>query len=212
MPADLTGKGWKEWEACFGADSKARRGYLPTLALATGGRLHWWQNVVTVNKYGGKSETGMPDFGIMYEGTHFIECKHESGAGMVLGRLAATKDAGGEDKWTGTGVKPMQAAWMDAATKAGATCWIAARLEVNAATLRKAAQVRLDGTVADMPPVIARLIPWPAWRALMAAAEDCRRRGIDPDASIPAADLAGMGWPIRNAAELMVAIRGASCN
>jgi hypothetical protein len=205
MAADMTGKGW---EACFGADSKAHRGYLPTLALTTRGALHWWQNIVTVNKYGGKSETGMPDFGIVLDGgLHFVECKHDSTAsGMMLGRLEASKDAGGEDKLTGTGVKPLQAAWMDAATTAGGTCWIAARLEVSTATLRKAAQMRLDGSGADLPPIITRLIPWPTWRALMAAAEDARRRGEVPDASIPAADLAGMGWPCRNAGELLKAL------
>jgi len=79
-------------------------------------------------------------------------------------------------------------------------------LEVSAATLRKASQVRLDGTGADMPPVICRLVPWPTWRALMAAAEDARRRGVEPQASIPAADLAAMGWPCRNAAELLKAL------
>jgi hypothetical protein len=206
VAADLTGKGW---ENCFGDDSKKHRGYLATLTLTTGGRLHWWQNVVTVNKYGGKSETGMPDFGIVLDGRlHFIECKHESSApSMQIGWLTATKDAGGADKWTSAGVKPDQAEWMDAATKAGATCWVAARLEVNTRTREKSAQVRLGEASEPLPPLITRLIPWPEWRARMAAAEDCRRRGQEPQASIPAAELALMGWPLRSAHELLAALR-----
>lgn len=200
----MTGKGW---ESCFGADSKAHRGYLPTLALLTRGRLHWWQNVVTVNKYGGKSETGMPDFGILLDGgLHFVECKHESGAGMTLGRLTATKDATGDDLWTGTGVKPLQATWMDLATTAGATCWIAARLEVGATTRAKSAQVRLGAPSDPLPPVITRLIPWPTWRSLMATAEDARRREEVPDASIPAATLATMGHPLNSASDILKAL------
>ena len=196
MPADMTGKGW---EACFGADSKQQRGYLATLALTTGGRLHWWQNVVTVNKYGGKSETGMPDFGILLDGSlHFVECKHDSGPSVMrLGQLTARQDEGGEDRLTTAGVKPLQAEWMDLATTAGATCWIAARLEVGEKARQQSAQVRLGPPSDPLPPLITRLIPWPVWRDLMAES-----------ASIPAADLAAMGWPLRSAHELLAALRG----
>jgi len=201
-PLPMTGKGW---ESCFGADSKAHRGYLPTLALTTRGQLHWWQNVVTVNRYGGKSETGMPDFGILLDGRlHFVECKHDSGpSAMGLGRL--TKPDG--DKLPDHGVAPKQAIWMDLATAAGARCWIAARLEVGAATRAKSAQGRLGAPSAPLPPVLCRLVPWPTWRALMAAAEDARRRGEVPDASIPAAALATMGHPLGSAADLLTALR-----
>ena len=211
MPANpldaLTPKGW---ELCFGADSRSAKGWLATLALTTGGRLHWWQMVTVPNRWGGKTEGGAPDFGLHLDGTtHWTECKnYENATAAEIGRLTAAKDASGNDKNIGTGVKPDQAEWMDLATKSGATCWIAVQLEVSAATLRKSAQQRLDGSGGDLPRVIRRLIPWPAWRALMAAAEDCRRRGEVPDASIPAADLAAMGWPCRSAAELLVALQG----
>ena len=174
----------------------------------TGGRLAWHRHEP---KMAGKIRVsgGLPDYEAVFDGrVHLIECKHESGSAAALGRLTASKDATGADKWTGTGVKPDQAREMDRHERAGARCWILIRLEVSAATLRKASQVRLDGTGADMPPVICRLVPWPAWRTLMAAAEDARRRGQEPQASIPAADLAAMGWPCRNAAELLAAIRG----
>lgn len=168
----------------------------------TGGRLAWHRHEP---KMAGKIRVsgGLPDYEAVFDGrVHLIECKHESGSAADIGRLEGT------DRDCGAGVKPSQAREMDRHQRAGATCWILVRLEVSAATLRKASQMRLDGTGADMPPVICRLIPWPAWRALMAAAEDARRRGQEPQASIPAADLAVMGWPCRNAAELLAAIRG----
>ena len=206
----MTGDGWEE---VFGANSHNQKGWLETLTIQTGGRFQWWRNVVVDNRYGGKTETGLPDYGVLFGGmTHWIECKHESdSASMRIGRLKADIGPDGRPLKVDKGVKPAQAEQMDRFLLAGPAvrCWVAARLEVSAATLRKASQVRLDGTGGDMPPVICRLIPWPAWRALMAAAEDCRRRGQEPQASIPAADLAAMGWPCRNAAELLAAMRGA---
>ena len=168
----------------------------------TGGRLAWHRHEP---KMAGKIRVsgGLPDYEAVFDGRiHLIECKHESGSAADIGRLEGT------DRDCGAGVKPSQARMMDRHERAGAACWILVRLEVSAATLRKASQMRLDGTAADMPPVICRLVPWPTWRALMAAAEDARRRGQEPQASIPAADLAGMGWPCRNAAELLATIRG----
>ena len=168
----------------------------------TGGRLAWHRHEP---KMAGKIRVsgGLPDYEAVFDGAvHLIECKHESGSAADIGRLEGT------DRDCGAGVKPSQAREMDRHERAGVRCWIAIRLEVNASTLRKSAQGRLDGSGGDMPPVICRLVPWPTWRALMAAAEDCRRRGQEPQASIPAADLATMGWPCRNAAELLAAIRG----
>jgi hypothetical protein len=95
---------------------------------------------------------------------------------------------------------------MDAATAAGARCWIAVRLEVPESTRRRAAQVALDGTGGDMPAVIRRLVPWGLWRARMVAAEEARRTGGDVVASIPAVELAGLGWPLRTAGELRAAL------
>ena len=121
---------------------------------------------------------------------------------------------------------------MDRLTAAGAPCFVAAVLAVPA----KPRKTRKDGSVADpgqAAATIARIVPWPDWRALMALAEDQRAavaqwqrdsgramvaHGPDcplppkptVDASIPAADLAAMGWPCRTAAELLAALRG-SC-
>ena len=173
----------------------------------TGNRLAWHRHEP---KMAGKIRVsgGLPDYEVILAGVpHLIECKHESKAAAALGRLTATKDAGGEDKWTGTGVKPDQAREMDRHERAGVRCWILIRLEVNAATLKRAAQQSLMGSGGDLPAVVCRLVPWPEWRALMAAAEDCRRRGQEPQASIPAAELAVMGWPLRSAQELLAALR-----
>ena len=144
---------------------------------------------------------GVPDFEAVFSGVcHIIEAKHESGASMNLGRLV------GLDRECGAGIKPSQAAEMDAATAAGARCWIAVRLEVPESTRRRAAQVALDGSGGDMPAVIRRLVPWSLWRARMVAAEEARRTGGDVVASIPAADLAGLGYPLRTAGELRAAL------
>ena len=102
---------------------------------------------------------GLPDFEIILHGrAHLIEAKAETGTAASLGRLV------GIDRDCGTGVKPSQAAEMDAATRAGASCWIAVRLEVPESTRRRAAQVALDGSGGDMPAVICRLVPWTLWR------------------------------------------------
>ena len=144
---------------------------------------------------------GVPDFEAVLSGVcHIIEAKHESGASMNLGRLD------GLDRECGAGIKPSQAREMDAATAAGARCWIAVRLEVPESTRRRAAQVALDGSGGDMPAVIRRLVPWGIWRARMVAAEEARRAGGDVVASIPARELAALGWPLRTVGELRAAL------
>ena len=145
---------------------------------------------------------GVPDFEIILLGrAHLVECKHSSGTSAALGRLVDTgKDCPPE------GISPKQAAEMDAATAAGARCWIAVRLEVPESTRRRAAQVALDGSGGDMPATIRRLVSWTLWRARMVAAEEARRTGGDVVASIPAVELAGLGWPLRSAAELRAAL------
>jgi len=144
---------------------------------------------------------GVPDFEIVLNGrAHLVECKHESGPSMDLGRLL------GLDRECGSGIKPSQAREMDAATKAGARCWVAASLDLPTTTRRKATQQRLIGTGGDLPAVIRQLVPWALWRARMAAAEEARLRGGDVQASIPAVELVGLGWPIRTAVELRAAL------
>ena len=146
---------------------------------------------------------GVPDFEIILDGrAHLVECKHESGPSMDLGRLV------GLDRECGSGIKPSQAREMDAATAAGARCWVAASLELPTTTRRKGAQVRLDGTGGDMPAVVRQLVLWALWRARMAAAEEARLTGAKVEASIPAVELAGLGHPLRTAAELRRALEG----
>lgn len=142
---------------------------------------------------------GLPDFELILGGVaHIIEAKHEGGASMDLGRMV------GEDRSAGAGVKPSQAREMDAATAAGARCWIAARLELPDSTRKRLGQPGLWG--GDVPAVIRRLIPWPEWRARMVAAEEARRAGGDVEASIPAEELATLGHPLRDAGELRRAL------
>ena len=191
--ADLTGKGWESQMELL----------LSQCERLTGGRLAWHRHEP---KMAGKIRVsgGLPDYEAVFDGAvHLIECKHESGSAANIGRLEGT------DRDCGAGVKPSQAREMDRHERAGVCCWVAVRLEVNAATLRKAAQGRVLGTGGDLPAVVCRLVPWPEWRALMAAAEDRRRRGQEPQASIPAAELAVMGWPLRSAGELLKALEQA---
>ncbi len=145
---------------------------------------------------------GVPDFEIVLLGrAHLVECKHSSGSSAQLGRLVDTeKDCPPE------GISPKQAREMDAATTAGAHCWVAVRLEVAESARRRAAQVALDGSGGDMPATIRRLVPWTLWRARMVAAEEARRTGGDVQASIPAAELATLGWPLRTVGELRAAL------
>ena len=147
---------------------------------------------------GYKMEGGTPDFGVYRGGAfHLIECKKETAASMTL---AKNKNS------DGSGISPAQAAEMDRATSRGVRCWVAARLELSEVQRRKLAQQPIYGGSGDVPAAIQRLIPWALWRARMAAAEEARLRGDKVDASIPAAELAAMGWPIRSAAEFRRAL------
>jgi hypothetical protein len=147
---------------------------------------------------GYKMEGGTPDFGL-YLGTdfHLIECKKETAASMTL---AKNKNS------DGSGISPAQAAEMDRATSRGVRCWVAARLELSDVQRRKLAQQPIFGDGGDVPAAIQQLVPWALWRARMAAAEEARLRGGDVQASIPAVELAGLGYPLRSAAELRRAL------
>ena len=83
---------------------------------------------------------------------------------------------------------------------------MAARLELSDVQRRKLAQQPIFGGGGDVPAAIQRLVPWPLWRARMVAAEEARRTGSDVVASIPAAELAALGWPLRSAGELRAAL------
>ena len=153
---------------------------------------------------GYRVEGGTPDLTIIWRGVcHLIECKEASDSSIDLGRLV--KPAKGKPP---AGVTWMQAATMTAAEAAGARCWVAVHLELPEATRRKAAQQQLVGTGGDLPAVIRRLVPWALWRARMAAAEEARLRGGDVMASIPAVELAELGFPLRTAVELRRALEG----
>ena len=152
---------------------------------------------------GYRVEGGTPDMTLIWRGAcHLVECKESTGSSIDLGRLVKPE----RGKKPPPGVTWMQAATMTAAEQAGAVCWVAVHLEVPESTRRKAAQVRLDGTGGDLPAVIRQLVPWALWRARMAAAEEARLRGGDVQASIPAVELAGLGYPLRTAAELRDAL------
>ena len=153
-----------------------------------------------------------------------LEVKEETGTSAALGCLTRPDDG----KRPAHGVTWQQAEEMDRATIAGVPCFVVMVLTVPA----KPRKTRKDGSVADpgqTAATIARIIPWATWRALMQAAEDQRaavaqwqrdsgramvRNGptcpLPPkptvDASIPAADLAVMGWPCRSAGELLKAL------
>lgn len=147
---------------------------------------------------GHKMDGGTPDFGL-YLGTafHLVECKKETAASMTL---AKNKNS------DGSGISPAQAAEMDRATSRGVRCWVAARLELSDVQRRKLAQQPIFGGGGDVPAAIQRLVPWPLWRARMVAAEEARRTGGDVVASIPAVELAALGWPLRTAGELRAAL------
>ena len=217
----MTGTGW---EATFEANNdKTPKGWLEALAIESDGRLKWWRNPQNASIYGGKKESGIPDFCVLIGGVlHFIECKHEDGTSLTVGRST------GEDDEAGNGVKPSQYRWMSARPESGGIYWIAARLNVPAAKERK--QGRLLGPPARQAESIQRLIPWQDYRPWIdrreaAIAEEDQwpaknaRRLLahlpalprpEVQASIPAADLAVMGWPLRSAQELLAALAG-SC-
>ncbi len=188
------------------------------------GRLCWHPHHPATHK-GTRLESGLSDRGVCWNGRYsMIEAKEEDGTSASLGRTI------GIDRECGNGVKPSQVREMDRHEKAGVRCYVLISLTVPA----KAPKRRKDGTMSDPGypgATIARIIPWAAWRALMQAAEDQRvalarwqiesgrlmvRLGptcpLPPkptvNASISAADLATMGHPCRNAAELLAAIRG----
>jgi hypothetical protein len=157
---------------------------------------------------GRRVTSGAPDIHAIYQGApHYIECKmFATGNKAPLGLLVRKVGADGKEKDDGGSVSPENAAVMDQLTAAGGRCWIACMVVMSEAAQRKAAQVTLDGTGGDVPAVIRRLVPWGLWRARMAAAEEARRTGGDVQASIPAVELAGMGWPLRTAGELRAAL------
>ena len=188
------------------------------------GRLHWHQHHPPI-RGGQRAESGLPDREVLWNGrAYLLEAKEKTGTSIDLGRIEnKNTDCGG-------GIRPTQVEEMDLHTAAGVPCFVVAILTVPAKAPRK----RKDGSISDPGypgATIARIIPWPAWRALMARAEDQRaalaRWQIDSgrlmvaggvncalppkptvDASIPAADLATMGHPCRTAAELLAVIRG----
>ena len=167
-----------------------------------------WLPIPPAMRAGRRVTSGAPDIHAIYQGApHYIECKmFATGNKAPLGLLVRKVGADGKEKDDGGSVSPENAAVMDQLTAAGGRCWIACMVVMSEAAQRKAAQVTLDGTGGDVPAVIRRLVPWGLWRARMAAAEEARRTGGDVQASIPAVELAGMGWPLRTAGELRAAL------
>ena len=147
---------------------------------------------------GYRVDGGTPDFGIWVAPTyHLIECKLSSKGWMPL----AKTEKGGD------GVSPAQAETMDAAERAGIRCWVAARLELSEAQYRKLSQQTITGVGGDVPRAVQQLVPWSVWGDWMRRAEGQRLRGEPVQASIPAADLVRLGYPLRHVGELVVALR-----
>ena len=188
------------------------------------GRFCWHQHHPPI-RGGERAESGLPDREVIWNGrAYLLEVKEESGTSCSLGRLIKLPKGVKPDH----GVTWQQAEEMDAHTAAGSPCYVVAILEVPA----KAPKRRKDGTISDpgrRAATIARIIPWPTWRALMAHAEEQRREveqwqvaagrlmvAYGPDcalppkpeviASIPAATLATMGHPLASAADLLKAL------
>ena len=199
---------------------------LSQCAASEGGCFHWHEHHPPI-RGGTRGESGLPDREVLWKGhAYFLEVKEESGTSCSLGRLIKLPQGVKADH----GVSWRQAEEMDLHTAAGGPCYVVAILTVP----YKAPRKRKDGTISDpghAAATIARIVPWPEWRALMATAEEQRRAlarwQIDSgrlmvrygptcelppkpvvDASIPAADLAVMGWSLRSAHELLAALRG----
>ena len=197
---------------------------LSACAVIERGRFCWHQHHPPI-RGGTRGESGLPDREVVWHGrAYMLEVKEETGTSAALGCLSRPDDG----KRPAHGVTWQQAEEMDRATLAGVPCFVVMVLTVPA----KAAKRRKDGTVSDSgqtAATIARIVPWPAWRALMQTAEDQRAAvaqwqrdsgramvahgptcPLPPkptvDASIPAADLATMGHPCRNATELLKAL------
>jgi hypothetical protein len=208
VAADLTGKGWE----------KQVDHWLSELATSTP-RFHWHPHEPKQNG-NIKLASGYPDREIIWEGrAYLIEVKEESGTSLTVGRSV------GKDKEAGSGVKPSQYRELDLHLAAGAPCFVAVLLQVPAARERKQAQ--LLGPPARKAESIQRLIPWADYRpwidrreAAIAAETrwmaDTAQRALrgqptqprpEVQASIPAAELAVMGHPLRSAHELLAALR-----
>ena len=186
------------------------------------GRFCWHQHHPPI-RGGVRAKSGLPDREIVRNGrAYFLEVKEKTGESIEIGLLE------GADTDCGGGIRPGQAATMDTLTAAGSPCYVVAILEVPAKAPRK----RKDGTISDpgrRAATIARIVPWPTWRALMAHAEEQRREverwqitagslmvAYGPDcalpekptvnASIPASALAAMGRPLASAADILKAL------
>lgn len=189
------------------------------------GRL-WWHEHHPPIRGGTRAESGLPDREVLWNGrAYLLEAKEEEGTSCSLGRLIKLPKGVKPDH----GVTWRQAEEMDLHTAAGVPCFVVAILTVP----YKAPRKRKDGSISDPGypgAAIARIVPWPTWRALMERAEEQRRSlarwqiesvrlmvrfgpacELPPkpevQASIPAAELAVMGYPLRSAHELLAALR-----
>ena len=136
--------------------------------------------------------SGLADYEVMYSGKgSYIECKLETGASLSLGAI----DSAIRDDEVGAGVKPSQGREFDRFLKSGGHGWIAARLEVPAKAPRgKQASMLDNGREAQ---VIQRLVAWPDWRRLL----------LNGTRSVPYEEFAMLGYPLRDAADLLTALQ-----
>ena len=209
-----------------GTESRLDR-LLKACEVQEGGQFYWHAHHPPI-RGGTRGESGLPDREVVWNGrAYLIEAKEETGTSCSLGRLIKLPKGVKPDH----GVTWQQAEEMDRHTKAGVPCFVFACLAVPAKPAPKRRQARLQPEPERKAVEVLRIVPWPEWRALMARAEEQREAVArwqmqagrlmvlhgptcplppkpEVQASIPAADLAAMGWPCRNAAELLAAIRG----
>lgn len=185
-----TGKGWELWV-------EHALSQLPPQTM-------WHRNEPPMRN-GFPQPSGIPDYIVIIGGqAHYIECKAHTGTAAPLGTLDV-------EAANAPGIEGRQAAKMDRLTAADARCWVAASVCLPSTT-----QQALHGSLAR-PSIIRRLIPWPTWRALLAASEATLERPVEAGkkarrqgASIPWAELAKLGHPLNSAADLLKAL--ATCN
>jgi hypothetical protein len=137
---------------------------------------------------------GTPDYTALLAGKcHLIECKKEGAVSFDLGNLVPPASGAKE----GNGVTSKQSNALTKWELHGGHGWIAARLEVPAATPKKQGSLL---TVARKEHVIQRLVPWADWRRLL----------LGGTKSVPYNEFAELGLPLRGPDDLMAALKMAS--
>lgn len=148
---------------------------------------------------GYRVDGGTPDYTALLAGqAHLIECKLETSTAFTLGQLTAPttiSEKTGKETKEKHGISSTQAESLTNWERHDGHGWIAARLEVPAKAPRidKKGEVTDPGREAQM---IQRLVPWSDWRRLL----------LNGTRSVPFAEFAMLGYPLRDAAYLLNAL------